>query len=264
MEPYGNIEPFKVSSTPLSTAIGKIGQGGKGGKGGGLLDLLGGISGHRALERMHQAQIAHEATMHQATHESNLELIDKIHSAGLSLDQAKTSGKLEKMRLEGKNARKMQALTGAQELEKATNDAVIAQSHKGFEADLDRKARAQDAMLEISKANAEADRVRNAARDAGVVERTNREHQVDQLHRLVEKAAPGSKVAFEEPGKFKVGMTLAPAPIAAPAADDETKPADKPKKPSAKAKPKSTTTTTRKPRSTRPKLDTGAADAYND
>lgn len=91
MEPYANITPAGGAQPALSKALGKISSKARKRSGGGLLDSLGALAGYKAFERGHQAQMAHEAEQSQLAHERNLEVIDRVHRAGMFMDQNKAN-----------------------------------------------------------------------------------------------------------------------------------------------------------------------------
>lgn len=251
MEPYGNIQPAGASPIKLPSP-------GAGSGNGGLLGALGAISGQRAILRLHGAQIAHEAEQNQLAHERNLEIIDRLHRAGMSLDQAKYAHKETMEGIRGQNALEMQHLVGKQTLEKDAQDAVIKQSHVTQEHDLGVEKASREAAIRISEANAAADRERNKAREDAANTRTDRAHRTSEAIRLAKAVAPGSSLSITEGGNVTNLVTKPKRvkPVAAPAT--EGKPAEeKPAEEKPKGKPRGKGTS-------RPKVDAKAAEAYND
>lgn len=101
MDPYGTIEPYKVGDNPVGERLNRR----KGKPGGGFFaNLIGAVSGKRQLDvvqamqmrgmqhdaDMHRAQLEHEAREAQLAHERNINLINKVHHASMTLDQFKS------------------------------------------------------------------------------------------------------------------------------------------------------------------------------
>jgi hypothetical protein len=289
MEPYGNIEPVGGSRAAISSAVGKIGQKAKGsGKGGGLLDALGAITGHRAMERMHQAQLTAEAEESQRRHETVLEGIDRIHRAGLSMDAHKA--------MLDREAREHAASIDAAA---RTHAASIAYGQAYAQRDIDnsrtaaetegavRRTRAQseaDLALATRQGLLKQDELRVGAKAAGKQSRKNiaaqsaaklaeikatakaakkgRADRATIAERIVSNpaVAPGALTYSDSDKGMSFSFNVNPKAPEVPAAAEA---APAPKKPTAKATKKPTTV--KRTRATaRPKLDEAAADAYND
>lgn len=249
MEPYGNIEPVKVSADNLPLGRNRDSRPG-------LLSQLGGAllgtSQLKIQNEMHKAQMLHEVNMAHLGHQHNLELINSAAQNSMSIDQLKHN--LGETAADTAHARTMEAdeATHQRGLEAEEQKTSLQALLNSQESELRNKEATHKTNLELVQKAADHDREVKMLREKSVLETRSRGQQMDAISKLTENPRLGS-------GALSVNATGGDLSISMPVTA-KPKPVARKKA----TKPKATTRARAAVKPVTPKLDTKAADAYND